>query len=178
MLYSAAQSYATLLWGILFFYALWKAFVALIWLVPYKSMSLPHTLHGCCGSKRPWEHQGSWSPISMWWPSVSQVVAQAAVRITSCFGVTLENALDWRTFPLLPGSSCAIPWCPGLSHSGQAQSSVGFSCLISHCIHPFGVTDKLILHGFSRRWFSGRDLEQTLSYRGCFLFSKTSSVSR
>lgn len=40
-------------------------------------------------------------------------------------------------FSLLPGASCAVPWCPGISHNGQAPSSVGFSPVWCHRLTDF-----------------------------------------
>lgn len=119
------------------FYALWKAFAALIWSVPCKSLSLQHTLHGYCGSKYP---RGT----PRFTATHLYVVAWCfSGSVTSC---SQDHFWFWsdtgkcpglkNMFPLLPGASRAIPWCPGLSCRGQAQSSVSFSPLISHCVHP------------------------------------------
>lgn len=120
------------------FLCLMEAFCWLIiWLVPYKIMSLPHTLCGYCGSKHP--------------RGTPKFMATHLYVVASCFSGSVTSCSQdhfsfWgdtgkcpdlkNTFALLPAASNAVPWCPGLLRSGQAQSSAGFSPLISHCVHP------------------------------------------
>lgn len=92
--------------------------------------------------------------LSVWCPGVSWVVSQAVVRITSGFGLTVANGLGRRRcFP-----SFLVPLV--LSHGVEGYPT-GDKHQAVWAFPPFGVTDKLILHSFSRKWFSRRDLGKT-----------------
>lgn len=94
--------------------------------------------------------------LSVWCPGVSWVVSQAGSPDHFWFWA---DSGKWpglkKMFSLLPGAPCAVPWCRGLSHRGQAPSSVGFSPIWCHRQTDF--TQFLEEMVFQKR--SGKDLK-------------------
>lgn len=136
------------------FDALRKAFTGLLWSAPYQCVCPYHTpLVAAVALSTHEGHQSSGPPVCV----VSWCLLGS---VTSC---SQDHFWFWADSGKWPGlkkmfSSFLVPLV--LSHGVEGYPT-GDKHQAVWAFPPFGVTDKLILHSFSRKWFSRRDLGKT-----------------